>query len=190
MSVSARAVAVADGGSVPLPEATFARWIREEAPKGAVILFPTVRPAPDLRMRARVPVFANLSSALASADNEYLQLLHRRPTMSWPPLLTLRAKGALPQAVVRILQDTNDLTDPFYKGVDPPGSAMDEWNAKKRRQGRDWLYEAGFCCVVFDLGVYAEPWRTRVQSFYEPFVVTRTFEDGDGVLVAVLGAGS
>jgi len=171
---------------VTLPDLAFTAWIATEAPKGAVIVFPTVRPAPDQRVRASVPVFGNLSTALASADNEYFQLLHRRPTQSWPTLLTLRTRGALPVEVRGLLQDTNDLTDPFYKGTPPPGSAVDDLNAAARKTGRDWLVAQGFCCVVFDLGVYPEPWRARALSFYEPFSDIRTFEEGEGVLVGAL----
>lgn len=169
-----------------LPDVAFAAWIRQEAPRGAVLLLPTVRPAPDHRMRAKVPVFADLSTALASADNEYFQLLHRRSTWSHPTLLTVAARPGLPEAVRRLVGDTNDLTDPHFKAIPPPGSALDPNRDADRQQARDWLLDQGLCCVVLDAAVFEPPWLDRALSFWGPFAETRTFEDGTGVIVGFL----
>ena len=172
--------------TMELPTALFARWLGEEAPPGAVILFPTVRPAPDMRVRARVPVYANLGTNLASADHEYFQLLHHRPTHHHPSLLTVLPSGDPAPAIARLLQDTNDLTVPHFLGGEPPGSATDPRRDAERAAGRHQLRQAGTCCLAFDLGVYEEPWLQRAVQFYAPIHESHRFEEGDGVLVVVM----
>jgi len=167
------------------PDVPFARWIAGRPGEGAVLLLPTVRPAPATAQRARVAVFASLGEDLASADCQYLQLLHHRPTACWPALLTVAPRGDLPAGAARLLRDLDDLARPALAGLDPPVSATEAEGEPARAEGRRWLAASGFRWVALDLGAYRGPWAEVAAGFLAPAAATR-FDDGDGVLVLEL----
>ena len=168
------------------PTLAFADWIADQPGDGAVIAFPTVRAGKPNTHRWELPVYANISDTLRSADCLYFQLVHRRPIYCYPALFTVTANQGLDGSAQRLVRDSNDMALPGILGKDPPSSAYQPDDQGERAAGRAWLVERGLRFVTLDLSVYQEPWLTHILSFYEPIASTQRFDDGDGVMVLEL----
>ena len=168
------------------PQLGFADWIADQPGDGAVISLPTVRPGKPNTHRWELPVYANISDNLRSADCLYFQLVHRRPIYCYPALFTVVANDGLDLAAQRLVRDSNDMALPGITGSDPPHSANQVEGQVDRTAGRAWLVERGLRFVTLDLGVYQGDWLDVVIGFYEPLANSQTFEDGDGVMVLEL----
>ncbi len=169
-----------------MPQLAFADWIRARPGSGAVIAFPTVRPGPPNTHRWELPVYANISDAIRSADCLYFQLVHRRPVLCYPALFTVTANQGLDETAARLVRDTNDLALPGMTGQTIPPSALEAEGATQRARGRDWLADRGLRWVTLDLAVYPEAQVQDALVFYEPVAEVQRFDDGDGVLVIEL----
>ncbi len=168
------------------PSLDFASWIEDQDGPGAVIAFPTVRPGRPNTHRWELPVYANISDTLRSADSLYFQLVHRRPIYSYPALFTATALGEVDERAIRLVRDTNDMAMPGMIDKEPPSSAWATDDNDQRAGGRAWLVERGLRFVVLDLSVYDGVWLERAVTFYEPLASEQRFDDGDGVLVLEL----
>jgi len=165
------------------PTLAFADWIEDQPGSGAVLTLPTVRPGKPNTHRWELPVYANISDNLRSADELYFQLVHRRPIYGYPAFFTTVANTGLDPAAQRLVRDSNDMALPGVTGAQPPTSAYQPDDQGERAAGRAWLLERGLRFVVIDLSVYKGPWLAHLLSFYEPLANTQRFEDGDGVMV-------
>ncbi len=168
------------------PPLAFASWIADQPGDGAVLTLPTVRPGKPNTHRWELPVYANISDNLRSADELYFQLVHRRPIYGYPAFFTTVANPGLEPAAQRLVRDSNDMAMPGMLGKEPPTSAYQPDELGERAAGRAWLTERGLRFVVLDLSVYQEPWLEHVIAFYEPLTSQQRFEDGDGVMVLEL----
>jgi hypothetical protein len=168
------------------PELAFADWMVERPGDGAVLTLPTVRPGKPNTHRWELPVYAEISDNLRSADELYFQLVHRRPIYGYPALFTVAANPGLDRAAQRLVRDSNDMALPGMLDKEPPSSAYQPDELGERAAGRAWLVERGLRFVVLDLAVYQEPWLEHVISFYEPIAGQQRFEDGAGVMVLEL----
>ena len=168
------------------PQLAFAEWIAEQPGDGAVLTLPTVRPGKPNTHRWELPVYANISDTLRSADELYFQLVHLRPIYGYPAFFTTVANSGLEPAAKRLVRDSNDMALPGMLDKEPPSSAYQPDELGERAAGRAWLVERGLRFVVIDLSVYQEPWIDHVVSFYEPITSQQRFDDGDGVMVLEL----
>jgi len=168
------------------PQLAFADWIAEQPGPGAVLTLPTIRPGKPNTHRWELPVYANIADSLRSADEQYFQLVHRRPIYGYPSLFTVAANDGMDPDAARLVRDSNDMGLPGMTGGEPPMSAMQTDVATERRKGRDWMMARGLRFVVLDLTVYDGEWLERVTAFYEPIASQQRFEDGDGVMVLEL----
>ena len=169
-----------------LPEIIFTTAISESQSSGAVLLLPATRSVQAGVTREKLPVFANLSSALASADDLYIQMKHNKPMVSFPSLQTL---SAVPreQDVRRVLRDWSDLSLQKSMGRGIPPSAYEAGGKSERDRGIRVLRQAGLRWIAVDLGAYEDTGLSHLRDQLGKRVVReQTFDEGDGVLLLEL----
>jgi hypothetical protein len=169
-----------------VPDVAFAAAIRGAEQTGAVLLLPANRAVEAGATREKLPVFANLGSVLASADDLYLQMRHGQPMVSFPSLQTLSARPR-DADVSRVLRDWSDLTGANTSGRGIPPSAYDPGANTERERGLRKLREAGLRWVAVDLGFYeGEGLEHLKDQLGRAVSAEQRFEEGDGVLLLKL----
>ncbi len=169
-----------------LPSVEFAEALANSDRDGAMMQLPVTRKLPPGATRDSLPVFAHLGSELASADDLYLQILHRRPIVSFPSLQTLSA-GDQDVDIRRIMRDWSDLSDGKLTDRGIPPSAFDSGADFERKRGLRKLREAGLMWIVIDLGAYDDQGLTLLRSQIGNAIANETrYDEGDGVLVLEL----
>lgn len=176
-------------GSFPLtrpPTLAFAEWIRDHEVRGAVALLPEQRASKTFTERHALPVFADLGAALRSADHLYIQVVHGRPQVSFPQLLTFAPRGRTPRARA-LLEDWNSLSYPATVGVPATPGAVNESDDARRAPGLKLMIDEGLRFLVLDAALYGEPERVVLRRHIQGHILEeRAFDDGSGVLVFVL----
>ena len=166
-----------------LPKVEFAEWIKAQEGSGAVLLLPQMRPPPKSGKREDLPVFANISQLLSSADAQYFQVIHGRPMYTKPNLKTLAAADQ-PDIVARLVRNWDDMAHPMLTGNEIPPSAYDPRADNTRRAAFYELVASGLQFIVVDLGAYNEEAQNILRSQIQDRVKTeKIFDEGDGVLV-------
>jgi hypothetical protein len=166
-----------------LPTVAFTKAIQDAQVKGAVLLLPSTRALTPGATREKLPVFANISSVLASADDLYLQMRHGCSMVSFPSLQTLAAKPS-DSDVSRALRDWSDLTGANSGGRGIPPSAYDPGAQPERDRGLKLLRRAGLRWIAVDLGFYdGEGLEHLLKQLDKTIAETQKFADGDGVLL-------
>ena len=173
-----------------LPDVEFATHLEEDSRDGAVMLLPVIRELPPGATRANLPVFARLGTELASADDLYLQMLHRRSMVSYPSLQTLTA-SAQDVDVQRIMRDWSDLSDGKSTNRGIPPSAFDPGASPERNRGLRKLRDAGLLWLVVDLGAYDNEGIDHLRTQLGSAIASETqFDEGDGILLIELLPGT
>jgi len=174
--------------TTPLPHLTFVEWIAEHPDRGAVLTLPQWRPGRHAVYRHELPVYANLSGVLRSADHLFFQAMHGRDVVRYPQLMTVRARPHDP-AVEYLVRDWQDLADPVLRGIST-AELIDRPRDHQRLQTTiDTLLQQGLRFVVLDLSVYEDTGLRLLREQLGPRLVEeRTFADGEGVLVMRLAA--
>lgn len=169
------------------PRPAFAAFVAEHPREGAVLYLPRVRGAAAVADRRDVlPVFAEVSPALVSADLIWFQVLTGRASVFRPDgLRTLTPRYAFGTEVEKLLQDLDDLANPQTTGRPIPPSATRE--PQRRAAAARMLAGAGLGFVVVDTRTMGEE-GTRLARlpFAERIAEERSFDDGTGVTVWVL----
>jgi hypothetical protein len=169
-----------------LPQVEFADALYDAEGSGAILFLPAVRELEPGATRESLPVFANLGTELASADDLYLQLRHGRPMVSYPSLQTLTA-NAHSDDVSRLLRDWSDLSDGKSAGRGIPPSAFDPGAQAERFRGLKELREAGLRWVAVDLDAYDDEGLNLLRKQIGQKIAQETrFDEGDGVLLLEL----
>jgi hypothetical protein len=166
-----------------LPEVQFAEWIKDQEGAGAVLLLPQMRPPPKSGKREDLPVFANISQLLSSADAQYFQVIHGRPMYTKPSLKTLSAADQQ-DIVARLVRNWDDMAHPMLTGNEIPPSAYDPRSANTRQAAFQTLVASGLRFIAVDLGAYNDEAQTILREQIQDRVEKEIrFEEGDGVLV-------
>ncbi len=166
-----------------LPDVEFANTIAQHDDAGPVLLLPAFRSVAAGATREELPVFANLDSKLASADDLYLQLLHQQPMVSYPSLQTLAVRDRHAN-VQRLLRDWSDLSHTKGGGRGIPPSAIDPGAQVERDKGLRILREAGLRWIAIDQGAYNEEGLGHLLSQLQTKIEDRIeFDQGNGVLL-------
>ncbi|MFT4974697.1 MAG: hypothetical protein ACI8S6_000580, partial [Myxococcota bacterium] len=139
----------------PAPRIDFAEWLAHDPRSGAVLTLPQTRPPPASGLRRDLPVFANLDSALTSADTLYFQTIHGRPIAGYPNFKTITGEAPAPP-IIKLLRDWDDLSLPGTSQRPIPDSARDTRADATRQTGLRELYAKGLRWIVIDEGVYTE----------------------------------
>jgi len=169
-----------------LPAVEFAEALQSDTSPGAVMLLPVIRELPPGATRANLPVFARLGSALASADDLYLQMLHGRAMVSFPSLQTLTSREQNID-VSRLMRDWSDLSDGGSTSRGIPPSAFDPGAAPERNRGLQQLRDAGLRWLLVDLGAYDDEGLNHLRDQVGTALASeREYPAGDGVLVMEL----
>ena len=167
----------------PVPDVAFASAIRGAEQTGAVLLLPASRAVEAGATREKLPVFANIGSALASADDLYLQMRHGQRMVSFPSVQTLKARPRHPD-VSRVLRDWSDLTGANTARGGIPPSAYDPGAKYERGRGVRKLREAGLRWIAVDLGFYGPEGLDHLRSqLGKAIAEEQRFDEGDGVLL-------
>ena len=166
-----------------LAQVDFTDAIVQADKTGPVLLLPAFRSVEAGATRDELPVFANLDRNLASADDLYLQMLHKQSMVSYPSLQTLSANEEAP-TVQRVLRDWSDLSHTKAGQGGIPPSAIDPGAQIERDKGLRILRTAGLRWIAIDLGAYSDEGLEHLLSQVETKVERRdTFDQGDGVLL-------
>ena len=169
-----------------VPAVAFADAIAESDSDGAVLLLPSARSVEAGAKRDKLPVFADIDRALASADNLYLQMRHGRPTVSYPSLQTLMAP-AQDEDIARVLRDWSDLAVADAPGRGIPPSAFDPGVKFQRDKGFRKLRQAGLHWIAVDADAYTEEGLKLLRAQLGNKILTEErFSDGTGVLLLQL----
>lgn len=171
------------------PRPTFTTFLATAEGPGAVLLLPHTRPVEVGATRETLPVFAEVSDLIRSADGLWFQVLHGRPQVGAPDLKTLQA-APYTDAEARLLADWSDLARPGLGFGEPPGSALDPGQDERRLAALDAWIAQGLRFLVLDAKGYdaaaCEELRRQLGDRLED---ERDFEDGTGVRVWTIGPG-
>jgi hypothetical protein len=171
-----------------VPDVKFAAWIKAQPGEGAVVLFPTLRPAPAIALRGDRPVYANLPRALAGGDEVLLQVLHGRPVYSYPALQTLVPLGKRLTDVHRVIRDVDDLAASETVPTHIQTRLKNRFDEDSRADALAQMHQIGIRWLVFDRSVYADGPLALGESLFAPVTLSRQeFDDGDGVVVLEVG---
>ena len=169
--------------SHPLPKVQFAEWIAEQPQEGSVLILPQMRPPPASGKRSDLPVFANISPVLSSADNQYFQVIHRRPVYFKPNLKTLYAHPTS-KFIYRLVREWDDLAHPMITGNPIPASAYDSRSEPRRKKALRDMVDAGLRWIVLDEKAYNDEamgiFKKQIVGYIDQ---EKRFDDGDGVLI-------
>lgn len=168
------------------PDPAFAEFVRDDDNDGAVLFVPRVRGAKQATARDALPVFAELSRDIASADLLWLQVACERASVYAPyGLRTIAPRYGYGQELSKFLHDLDDLATPQTVGTPIPGSATME--PERRARAATHLRDEGLGFVVIDEKTLGEEGLALAQL---PFAAitkeVRHFDDGTGVTVIVL----
>ncbi len=169
------------------PTPAFATFIAESPQRGAVLFLPRRRGAKHWTDRSDLPVFADLSRDLASADELWLQVLCRRPSAYWPVgLRTVAPVIADDTTAETLLNELDDLSDPQTTGRSLSSDVFEDSGRRVRVVGD--LVDRGLSFVAVDEKTYQGESLALVRwLFNERIRVDRHFDDGTGVTVLVVG---
>ena len=169
-----------------LPTVKFTDWLRDQPDSGAVVCIPQVRPAPRSGKRGDLPVFASISQTLSSSDVQYLQVLHGRPTVSYPTLKTL-VPMRFDADIYRLMRNWDDLTHPVSSGNPIPRSAYDERSEPGRQSTTARMRASGLRYIVVDSAAFGDEGLAILDKQLAPHTESiEEFEDGTGVRIYVL----
>ncbi len=163
---------------VKLPEVAFADAIAEDTEDAAALLVPLEVPGDPSSHRDQAPVFANLSSDIASADHLYLQTRMNKRAWYAPSLLTLSKRERCGE---RLHKNLSDLAFGAVGQIIPPSSTLQPADYANEIT---WLLGEGFKYVVFDKERFlgeAEPWVALLMDAWS--VEVKEYGDGSGVVV-------
>lgn len=167
-----------------LPEVEFASWIGERDGHGVVVVIPSELAAPAAgEKRADMVVFASIEGPLSSSDQQYFQVLHRRPITTSPSLKTL-IKRPMAVEYAELMGNWNDLTQPKQTGNPIPRSAYDSPDEDRRSHTIDLLHQGGLRWVVIDLALFTDEGVDILRKqLGDRIAHEEHFDDGSGVLV-------
>lgn len=169
-----------------LPTVKFTDWLQDQPDSGAVVCIPQVRPAPRSGKRGDLPVFASISQTLSSSDVQYLQVLHGRPTVSYPTLKTL-VPMRFDADIYRLMRNWDDLTHPVSSGNQIPRSAYDERSEPGRQSTTARMRASGLRYVVVDSAAFGDEGLAILDKQLAPHTESiEEFDDGTGVRIYVL----
>lgn len=169
-----------------LPPVEFTQWLQDQPGSGGVVCIPQVRPAPRSGKRGDLPVFASISQTLSSSDVQYLQVLHGRPTVSYPTLKTL-VPMRFDADIYRLMRNWDDLTHPVSSGNPIPRSAYDERSEPGRQSTLARMRASGLRYIVVDSAAFGEEGLAILDTQLEPHTESvEEFSDGTGVRIYVL----
>ncbi len=166
---------------VSLPDLAFAEAIAEDGEDCAVLFAPLELPGGEDQTRKDAPVFASLSSDLASAELLFFQTRMEKAAFTAPDLLTLSRRAGQRSRFAKIAIDLAFAST----GQQVPGSAKQP--AIAYEQEFEWLLGEGLKYLVVDLARYSGEERDLLLGAVEGFVVDSTdFDDGTGIRVLQL----
>ena len=169
-----------------LPPVAAMAFIAAHPSEGAVALLPEKRASKRALQRHELPVFGGLESTLGGAAPLYLQVLHGRPQVSFPALLTLAPRARTPRAR-SLLEDWDVMTAPATLGEPPPLSATRPNDDGRRAVGLDLMLREGLRFLVLDDALYADAERAAMRrQLGRHLVDEQVFADGTGLRVMVL----
>jgi hypothetical protein len=169
-----------------LPAVAAMDFIAAHPEPGAVALLPEKRASRRALQRHELPVFGGLDAALGGAAPLYLQVLHGRPQVGFPALLTLAPRERTPRAR-GLLEDWDQLANPATLGEPPPVSATRPEDDGRRAVGLDLLLREGLRFLVLDDALYAETERAALRRQLGAHLAEeQVFDDGTGLRVIVL----
>jgi len=169
-----------------VPAVAFTAAIAESEADGAVLLLPSARSVEAGAKRDKLPVFADIDRALASADNLYLQMRHGRPTVSYPSLQTLMPSDQ-DDDIARVLRDWSDLAVADAPGRGIPPSAFDPGVKFQRDKGFRKLRQAGLRWIAVDEDAYTDEGIKLLRTQLGNKILNEArFSDGSGVLLLEL----
>lgn len=172
------------------PRPAFAVFVAEHPREGAVLYLPRVRGARTVAsQRDELPIFADISPDLVSADLLWFQVLTGRGSVSRPDgMRTMTARYAWGAEIEKLLHDLDDLANPQTTGRPIPPSATQE--PARRAAAARMLLEAGLGFVVVDEATMgAEGLALARLPFAGRIGEERRFADGTGVTVWALSEG-
>jgi hypothetical protein len=169
-----------------LPWVAAMDFIAAHPEPGAVALLPEKRASRRVLKRHELPVFGGLDAALGGAAPLYLQVLHGRPQVGYPALLTLAPRERTPRAR-GLLEDWDQLANPAMLGEAPPVSATRAEDDGRRAVGLELLLREGLRFLVLDDALYADAERAALRRQLGGHLAEEhTFDDGTGLRVIVL----
>lgn len=165
------------------PRPVFTDYIRDSDDPGAVLFLPRQRGAVEAVGRQELPVFAELSRDISSADLLWLQVLCRRPSFYWPDgLRTAVRRNAYDPETEKLLHDLDDTATPETTGAPIPPSASQE--PDRRARAATALVGKGLAFVAIDERTYGAEGMALLRAAFAPTTVEdRHFDDGTGVTV-------
>ncbi len=168
------------------PKPAFTDFIRESDTRGAVLFLPRQRGAVEAVGRQELPVFAELSRDISSADLLWMQVLCRRSSFYWPEgLRTAVRRSAFDPETEKLLHDLDDTATPVTTGAPIPLSASQEPDRRARAAAA--LADKGLSFVAIDEHTYGEAGMKLLRAAFESVTVNdRHFDDGTGVTVLSL----
>jgi hypothetical protein len=169
------------------PRPAFTEFIAESDQAGAVLFLPRLRGAKRAHGREDLPVFAEISRDISSADQLWLQVLCRRASTYWPDgLRTVVRRHAFDADTDRLLHALDDMANPQTKGQAVPDSVR--MDPTRRGSTLAWLVGAGLSFVAIDEDTYQPEGMAMVRDALATNTKEeRHFDDGTGVTVLVLG---
>lgn len=169
------------------PAPAFATFIADSEEGGAVMFLPRLRGARQAAGRTELPVFAEISRDISSADQLWLQVLCARGSTYWPDgLRTVVRRNAFDKETDRVLHALDDMANPQTTGAPIPPSSTEE--PERRARAAASLVERGLSFVAVDEKTYAQRGLELVRSSFAGVTLEeRHFDDGTGVTVLVLG---
>ncbi len=170
------------------PVPVFTSFIAASPEQGAVLFLPRQRGARQAVGRGDLPVFAELSRELASADQLWLQVLTKRGSTFWPEgLRTAVRRSAYDAATDRLLHGLDDAANPQTTGNPIPPSATQE--PARRQSAAAALVARGLSFVAIDEAIYLPVGVALIEETFAPLTVaSKHFDDGTGVTVLVVKA--
>lgn len=168
------------------PSPVFTTFIAESDNPGAVLFLPRVRRARQWTDRQRLPVFADVSNDIASADQLWLQVACRRPSTYWPDgLRTVAPRPISDPLTEHLFHFLDDLSTFQTTGQPPPDSVFD--HREEHPGTAESLVDAGLGFIAIDEAAYGKEDIALVRwAFARRVAEERHFADGTGVTVLVL----
>ncbi len=169
------------------PSPAFTQFVAGSGERGAVLFLPRFRGARETEDRSQLPVFADISPNIRSADELWFQVLCHRASTYWPDgLRTVVRRNAFAPDTDRVLHALDDIANPQTIGEPIPAQATDE--PERRRRVAATLVEQGLGFVAIDEKIYTTIGVDLIRTAFADVTVTdQHFDDGTGVTVLVLG---
>lgn len=170
------------------PQTAACAFVADHDADGALLILPQIRAAHRLHQRDELPVYASLGSAVQSAAELWLQVQCRRPSLNKPTgLITMVDRIGRSDDLSILLRDLDDLTKPQTLGDPIPTSVHNDPERKTRTVA--WLIDRGLSFVVVDEALYGDEGMALLRDYFfaGQLVEERSFDDGTGITVMVLG---